>query len=111
MELAEDMLGNDGAQFHRFLALVEVLPHLFTCDPDHTTGHHRHDGGPCRTSIEIRGIINHELSLEREPCDMFPVIADAVCHVLEATALHEGEPTVGEDVVRQTVTPVRITSR
>jgi hypothetical protein len=42
---------------------------------------------------------------------MFPVIADAVCHVLEATALHEGEPTVGEDVVRQTVTPVRITSR
>ena len=93
MELAEDMLGNDGAQFHRFLALIEVLPHLFTCDPDHATGHHRHNGGPCRTGVEVCGIVDHELTLEGEPRDVFPIIAEAVCHVLEASLGDEGQPT------------------
>ena len=39
--LVEDVLGNDGTQFHRILALVEVPLHLFARDPEHTAGHHR----------------------------------------------------------------------
>ena len=44
-ELAEDVLGNDGTQLHRLLALVEKLLQLLARDPDYAAGHHRLDGG------------------------------------------------------------------
>ena len=91
--LVEDEFTDDSTQFHRLNALVEELPHLFACDPDHAAGHHRLDSSLRRTAIEVRWVVNHKLALERKPCDMFPVITEAMCHVLEATTLHEGKST------------------
>ena len=91
MELVEDMLGNDCTKFHRLDVLTEILLHLFTCNPEHAAWHHRHDGGPCRMGIEVRGVVNHELALERKPRDVFPVVAEAVRHVLEATLGDRGQ--------------------
>ena len=72
-ELTEDVLGNDGTQLHRLLALVEKLLQLLTRDPDYAAGHHRLDGGLRRTAVEERGVIDHKLALEREPRDVRPV--------------------------------------
>ena len=58
------MLSNDGTQFHRLLALVEVLLQLLPRNPEHTTGLHRLDSGLRRTTKEKSGIVDHELSLE-----------------------------------------------
>ena len=69
-ELAEDVLGNDGTQLHRLLALVEELLQLLTRDSDYATGHHRLDGGLRRTAVEERGVIDHKLALERENRDL-----------------------------------------
>ena len=106
LELVKNMLGNDGTQLHRLLALLEELLQLLACDPDNAAGHHRHDGGMRRTAIEVRRVVGYEFALERKPCDMFPVVADAMCHVLKATALYEGEPTCRVALTLQLVTLV-----
>ena len=104
-ELFEEMLGNDGAQLHRFLALVKELLQLLARDPEHVAGHHRHDGSLRWTGVKECGIIDHELALEREPCDVFPVIAEAVRHVLEASLGDEGQPPRRVALALQLVTP------
>ena len=91
-ELTEDVLGNDDTQLHRLLALVEELLQLLARDPDYSAGHHCLDGGLRRTTVEKRGVIDHELALEREPRDVRPVVADAMRHVLEASLGDEGQP-------------------
>ena len=102
-ELTEDMLGNDGTQLHRLLALVEELLQLLARDPDYAAEHHRLDGGLRRTTVEERGVIDHELALEREPRDVRPVVADAVRHVLEASLGDEGQPPRGVALALQLV--------
>ena len=81
--LVEDMLGNDGVQLHRLLALIEKLLQLPACDPDHAAGHHRHDGCLRRTGVKEGRVIDHKLALEREPRDVLPIVAEAVRHVLD----------------------------
>jgi hypothetical protein len=103
-ELEEDVLGNDGTKFHRLLALVEELLQLLACDPDHAAGHHRLNSGLRRTTVEECGVINHKLALEGEPCDVFPVVADAMRHVLEASFCDKGEPTCRVALTLQLVT-------
>ena len=92
-ELAENVLGNDGTQLHRLLALVEELLQLLARDPDYAAGHHGLDGGLRRTAVEERGVIDHKFALERKPRDVRPVVADAVRHVLEASLDDEGQPS------------------
>ncbi len=91
-ELFEEVLGNGGAQLHRLLALVKELLQLLARDPEHAARHHRHDSSLRRTGVKECGIIDHKLALEREPCDVFPVIAEAVHHVFEASLGDEGQP-------------------
>jgi len=91
-ELAEDVLGNDGAQLHCLLALVEELLQLLARDPDDAAGHHRLDGGLRRTTVEERGVIDHELALEREPRDVRLIVTEAVRHILETSLGDEGQP-------------------
>jgi len=91
-ELAEDVLGNDGAQLHRLLALVEELLQLLARDPDYAAGHHRLDGGLRWTAVEECRVIGHELALEGEPGDVCLIVADAMVYILEATALRIGKP-------------------
>ena len=43
--------------------------------------------------VEAVGIVVHKLARERKPRDMFPVVADAVRHILEATIRHVAKPT------------------
>ena len=104
-ELAEDVLGNDGAQLHCLLALFEELLQLLARDPDHAAGHHRHDGGLRRTGVEKGRVIDHELALEREPGDVFPVVAETVRHVLEASLGDEGQPPRRVALALQLVAP------
>ena len=99
------MLGNDGTQFRRLLALVEILLHLFARDPEHAAGHHRHDGGLRRTGVEVRRIIDHKLALERKPRDVFPVVAETVRHVLEATLGDISQPPRRVALALQLVAP------
>ena len=91
-ELKEDVLGNDGTQLHRLLALVEVLLQLLTRNPEHTTGHHRLDGGLRRIAVKECRIIDHVFTFKRKPSDMRPFVADAIVHILEASALHVCQP-------------------
>ena len=88
LSLAKQMLIDDTAQFHRLHVLTKHLQHLFARDTEHTAGHHRLDSGLGRTPVEAVGIVAHKLAREREPRDMFPVVADAVRHILEATIRH-----------------------
>ena len=104
-ELAEDVLGNDGTLLHRLLALVEELLQLLARDPDDAAGHHRLDGGLRRTTVEERGVIDHELALEREPRDVFPVVTEAVRHVLEASLGDKGQPPRQVALALQLVAP------
>ena len=104
-ELFEEMFGNDGAQLHRFLALVEELLQLLARDPDDAAGHHRLDGGLRRTTVEERGVIDHELALEREPRDVRPVVADTVRHILEASLCDKGQPPRRVALALQLVAP------
>ena len=53
------------------------------------------DRGQCGATIEAGGIVARKLALEREPCDVLLVVADAVCHVLEAPFGDEAEPPCG----------------
>ena len=87
--LIEEYFADDTAQFHRLHVLTEHLQHLFARDTEHTAGHHRLDSGLGRTPVEAVGIVGHKLARERKPRDMFPVVADAVSHILEATIRHE----------------------
>ena len=91
--LAEDVLGNEGTQFHVLVASVEELQQFLAADPPHTAGHHGLDGSQRRLAGEETRIVCHELALERELGEVVAPVADAPRHVLEAPALHVGEPT------------------
>jgi hypothetical protein len=62
-------------------------------NPPHTAGHHGFDGSHRRLTRQDARIISHELALEREPCDVFLVIADAASYILEAPLGDEAEPS------------------
>jgi len=78
--LTEQVLGNKAAQIHRLLILTEPLHQLFAADTDDAGGYHRLDRGQCRATVEAGGIVARKLAFEREPCDVFLVVADAVYH-------------------------------
>ena len=90
-ELEENVLGNDGTQFHRLHALIKILLQLLTRNPEHAAGHHRLDRSLRRLTVEERRIVGHEFTLEREPRDVF-LVAAAMIHILEATIRHKGKP-------------------
>ena len=50
--LAEDVLGNEGTQFHVLVASVEELQQFLAADPPHTAGHHGLDGSQRRLAGE-----------------------------------------------------------
>ncbi len=102
-ELEENVLGNDGTQLHRLHALIEILLQLLARNPEHAAGHHRLDSSLRRTPVEERGIVTHKFTLEREPRDVFLVVA-AMIHILEATIRHKGKPTRGVTLALQLVT-------
>ena len=93
--LSEDKFADDTAQLHLFSVLTEKVHQLLAAHPKHAAGHHRLDRSLSRTTVEAVGIIGHTLALEREPCDVLLVVADAVCHVLEAPLGDEAEPPCG----------------
>ena len=99
--LIEQMLTDAGAQLHRLHVLAEQLHHLLAADSQHAAGHHRLDGGQRRAAVETAGIVARELVLEREPCDVFPLVADALHRVLEAALSHEAEPLRRLTLARQ----------
>ena len=90
--LTEQVLGNEAAQIHRLLILTEPLHQLFAAHTDDTGGYHRPDRGQRGATVEAGGIVARKLALEREPRDVFLVVADAVSHVLEAPFGDEAEP-------------------
>ena len=49
-------------------------------------------------------IQKYQMKWQMLPCDVFPVIADVVYHIHEATALHKGEPTCQVALALQLVT-------
>ena len=101
--LTEQVLGNEAAQIHRLLILTEPLHQLFAAHTDDAGGHHRLDRGQCGATVEAGGIVARKLALEREPCDVLLVVADAVCHVLEAPLGDEAEPPCGVALALQLV--------
>ena len=92
MELAEDVLADNGTHLHRLDALAEETLQLLAADPQHATGHHRLDGGLRRSSIEETWIVGHKLALEREPRNVISSVADASRDILECSTLHVGKP-------------------
>ena len=93
LELVEHVLADISAKFHVLDASVEELHQFLAADPPHTAGHHSLDGGQRRLTGQDTRIVGHELALEREPGEVIAPVADAPRHVLEAPALHVGEPT------------------
>ena len=93
-ELEENVLGNDGTQFHRLYALIKILLQLLTRNPEHAARHHRLDSSLRWLAVEERGIVAHEFTLEREPGDVFLVVT-AMIHILEAPLGDEAEPPCG----------------
>ena len=89
------MLGTDTAQLHLFSVLTEKVHQLLAAHPEHAGGHHCLDCSLSWTTVEAVGIVGHNLALEREPRDVFLVVADAVSHVLEAPLGDEAEPACG----------------
>ena len=85
-------LADISAKFHVLDASVEELHQFLAADPPHTAGHHSLDGGQRRLTGQDTRIVGHELALEREPGEVIAPVADAPRHVLEAPALHVGEP-------------------
>lgn len=92
MELAEDMLADNGTHLHRLHVLSKIVPQALTTEPQYTAEHHCLDGRLRRTAIEEAGIVGHELTLEREPRNMRFIVADAPCYILEASALYVSDP-------------------
>jgi len=90
--LAEDVLGNEGTQLHVLDAPMEELQQFLAADSPHTAGHHGLDGRLRRLAGKETRIVCHELTLEREPGEVIAPVADAPRHILEAPALHVGEP-------------------
>ena len=86
-------------------AVVASTKTLYTCatlypeatmlTKDDAGRHHRLDRGQRGATVEAGGIVARKFAFEREPCDVFLVVADAVCHVLEAPFGHEAEPPCG----------------
>ena len=99
--LIKQVFGNEAAQIHRLLVLTEPLHQLFAADTDDAGGYHRLDRSLRWTTVEAGGIVASKLTLEREPCDVFLVVADAVCHVLEAPFGDEAEPPCGVTLALQ----------
>ena len=76
---------------------------LLTAHTEHAAGHHRLDSSLRRTPVEERRIVGHEFAGKREPCDMLPVIADAIRYILEAPLGDEAEPPCGVTLALQLV--------
>ena len=93
--LPQHVLGDDAAQLHLRRVLTEKKRQLLAAHAEHTAVQHRLNRRLRRTPVEAVGIVAHELAHEREPRDVFPVVADAVCHVLEAPLGDEAEPPCG----------------
>ena len=91
--LTEQVLDNEAAQIHRLLVLTEPLHQLFAANTDDAGRHHRLDRGQRGATVEAGGIVASKLALEREPSDVFPVIADAIRYILEAPLGDEAEPS------------------
>ena len=92
LELIEHVLADISAKFYVLDASVEELQQLLAADPPHTAGHHGLNGSQRRLTGQDTRIVGHELALEREPGEVVAPVADAPRHVLEASALHVGEP-------------------
>ena len=92
LELIKHVLGDFSAKFHVLDASVEELHQFLATDPPHTAGHHGLDGGQRRLAGQDTRIVGNELALEREPGEVVAPVANAPRHVLEASALHVGEP-------------------
>ena len=97
------MLGTDTAQLHLFSVLTEKVHQLFAAHPEYAGGHHCLDRSLSRTTVEAVGIVARKLALEREPCDMLPIITDAIRYILEAPFGDEAEPTCGVALALQLV--------
>ena len=97
------MLSYDTAQLHLFSVLTEKVHQLFAAHTEQAAGHHRLDRGLSWTTVEAFGIVARKLALEREPCDMLPVIADAIRYILEAPLGDEAEPSCGVALALQLV--------
>ena len=89
------MLSYDTAQLHLLSILTEKVHQLFAAHTEQAAGHHRLDCSLRWTTIEAVGIVARKLTLEREPCDVLPVIADAIRYILEAPLGDEAEPPCG----------------
>ena len=74
---------------------MEKVHQLFAAHTDDAGGYHRLDRGQCLATVEAGGIVARKLALEREPSDVFPVIADAIRYILEAPFGDEAEPSCG----------------
>ena len=72
--------------------------------PEYAGGHHRLDRSLRWMTVEAVRIAVCKLALEREPCDVLPVIADTVCHVFEAPLGDKAEPSCGVTLTLQLVT-------
>jgi len=103
-ELAEDVFGDFSAKFHVLDTPIEELHQFLAADPPHTAGHHGLDGSLRWQVVEESRIVGYELAFEREPGEVVAPVADAPRHVLEATALHVGEPTCWVALTLQLVT-------
>ena len=97
------MLSYDTAQLHLFSVLTEKVHHLFAAHPEYAAGHHRLDRSLSWTTVEAVGIVASKLTLEREPCDMLPIVADAIRYILEAPFGDEAEPPCGVALTLQLV--------
>ena len=89
------MLSYDTAQLHLFSVLTEKVHQLFAAHPEYAGGHHCLNRSLSRTTVEAVGIVARKLALEREPRDVFLVVADAIRYILEAPFGDEAEPPCG----------------
>ena len=92
LELVEHVLAYNGTQFHILDTLIEKTEQLLTANSPHTAWHHSFNSSQRRLACQNARIVGHELSFEREPCEVVASVAYASCHEFEATALHIGKP-------------------
>ena len=97
------MLSYDTAQLHLFSVLTEKVHQLFAAHTEHAAGHHRLDRSLRWTTVEAGGIVARKFAFEREPCDMLPIITDAIRYILEAPFGDEAEPACGGALALQLV--------
>ena len=91
LELAEEMLSNETAQFHCLHVLPEELQQLLAADAHHAADLHRLNRRPRRSALQHVGVSPHELALEREPGVMLASVV-VMFHILELSTLDEGPP-------------------